>query len=312
MDHLRSRPPKRCFMGCSLATVFRAVLAGVVAAGVSAATAYAQNVRTFVSGHGADSGACGVGSPCRTFAFAITQTIAGGEITILDPAGYGAVAINKAMSIVNDGVGEAAITASTGDAIDIDAAAADVVNLRGLTLVGPGPNFTASTSGIAFNSGGTLNIQNCVIREFIFGVEGNAQGGSLNILDTSITGGNSGLSINGAAALFVDRLVVINPEYGFFFSGSSGGVAGIIANSAVVGANQVSLLGFGANVLIVNSSFIGGTLSGVFESGSGAAYVGGTTLDDAGGAFAGAHNHSYGNNSVVGNIGDVPAAVAAR
>jgi hypothetical protein len=49
---------------------------------------------------------------CRAvpdFAFALTQTAAGGEIDVLDPAGDGQVTITKAISIVNDGVGIAAI-----------------------------------------------------------------------------------------------------------------------------------------------------------------------------------------------------------
>ena len=45
----------------------------------------------------------------QDFAFALDQTIAGGEIDVLDPSGYGAVTINKAISIVNDGVGTAGI-----------------------------------------------------------------------------------------------------------------------------------------------------------------------------------------------------------
>jgi len=63
------------------------------------------NHRTWVSGKGTDSGGCPVTAPCKTFAFALTQTAAGGEIDVLDPGGYGAVTITKSTSIVNDGVG---------------------------------------------------------------------------------------------------------------------------------------------------------------------------------------------------------------
>jgi hypothetical protein len=87
---------------------------------------------------GTDSGACTRAAPCRTFALALTQTAAGGEIDVLDPAGYGAVTINKSISIVNDGVGVAAIGASSGNAITITAGASDSVHLRGLTIEGKG------------------------------------------------------------------------------------------------------------------------------------------------------------------------------
>jgi hypothetical protein len=93
---------------------------------------------------------CGVGSPCRTFAYALTQTNAGGEIAVLDTAGYGIVTINKALSIVNSGGVEAGIgVTSGGTAITINAGSADTVGLRGLTLEGAG----IGQNGIVFNTG---------------------------------------------------------------------------------------------------------------------------------------------------------------
>ena len=67
----------------SLPTIAGALLAF----GLSTAPAQAGPNRTWVSGHGTDSGACALAAPCRTFAFALTQTAAGGEIDVLDPAG---------------------------------------------------------------------------------------------------------------------------------------------------------------------------------------------------------------------------------
>jgi hypothetical protein len=67
----------------------------VIAAAVNAAAllavsgpAAAPANRTLVSGHGADTGSCNLGAPCRSFAYGITQTNAG-EITILDPRRLG-------------------------------------------------------------------------------------------------------------------------------------------------------------------------------------------------------------------------------
>jgi hypothetical protein len=71
-----------------------AVVAGFAAL-ILFGPAWAQANRTFVSGHGADSNPCSLVAPCRSFTQALTQTNAGGEITILDPAGYGSVTINK-------------------------------------------------------------------------------------------------------------------------------------------------------------------------------------------------------------------------
>lgn len=121
--------------------------------------AAAQSRRTFVSGQGADTGACPVTAPCRSFAYAITQTIVRGDIAVLDSAGYGAVTINQAVNIVNDGNGEAAITASGQNAISIDlGGSGGTVTLRGLTLVGEN-----ATDGILF--GATGGAQSAELRD---------------------------------------------------------------------------------------------------------------------------------------------------
>src|SRR5215471_20472424 len=132
-----------------------------LAATIASTSAYALSNRTFVSGTGSDANPCSLAAPCRSFAGALGQTSPGGEIAVLDTAGYGFVTITQAVSIVNEEGVEAGVTATSGDGITINAGGSDVVNLRGLTLVGVG---NVSGNGITFNSGGALNIQNCVIR----------------------------------------------------------------------------------------------------------------------------------------------------
>src|ERR1019366_9298556 len=138
---------------------FAVGLALVVA--LPAVTAQAQNARSFVSAHGLDTNACTLAAPCRTLAQALTLTNASGEIDVLDPAGYGALTITKAISIVNDGVGTAGvIVPSAGTGIIINAGTSDAVSLRGLSVEGGGVGQT----GIQFNSGASLTVENCVIR----------------------------------------------------------------------------------------------------------------------------------------------------
>src|SRR5947209_7731131 len=60
-------------------------------------------MRTYVSGTGSDSNACIVTSPCKTFQAALALTIAGGEIYVLNSANYGAVTINKSVTITSEG-----------------------------------------------------------------------------------------------------------------------------------------------------------------------------------------------------------------
>jgi hypothetical protein len=79
---------------------------------------------------------------------------AGGEIDVLDPAGYGTVTITKAISIVNAGVGAPTIGTSLGDGVTINAGAGDSVHLRGLTVEGLG----SGKAGITFITGGPRHI----------------------------------------------------------------------------------------------------------------------------------------------------------
>src|SRR5262245_44821389 len=116
--------------------------------------------RVFVAAQGLDSNPCTFAQPCRSFQRAHDVVAANGEIDVLDPAGYGAVTISKSISI--QGHGFSGISAPAGDAITISAGANDRINLRGLLIDGVG----TGSIGIVFNSGGSLNIQDSVVRNF--------------------------------------------------------------------------------------------------------------------------------------------------
>jgi hypothetical protein len=117
--------------------VYLAAVALTLLATAPITSAQAQNTRSFVSAQsGSDSNPCTRSAPCRTFAFAITQTNAGGEINTLDPGGYGTLTINKSISIVS-GLGEAGVLVPSGQVgITINAGATDIINLRGLIIEG--------------------------------------------------------------------------------------------------------------------------------------------------------------------------------
>ena len=61
--------------------------------------AMAQATRTWVSGVGDDANPCSRKAPCKTFAGAISKTMAGGEIDVIDPGGFGGVTITKAITL---------------------------------------------------------------------------------------------------------------------------------------------------------------------------------------------------------------------
>src|SRR5215471_16146383 len=91
-------------------------------------SASAQVQRTYVSGLGSDANPCSRTAPCRTFTQAISQTNPGGEVYVLDTAGYGPFAITKTLSVVAQGV-TAGISVFSGDGNDINAGPTDTVIL---------------------------------------------------------------------------------------------------------------------------------------------------------------------------------------
>src|SRR3712207_6739510 len=71
-----------------------------------AVMAQAQATRTWVSGVGDDANPCSRTAPCKTFAGAISKTARDGEISTLDPGGFGAITITKSITINGGGGGQ--------------------------------------------------------------------------------------------------------------------------------------------------------------------------------------------------------------
>src|SRR5262249_4943843 len=111
-----------------------AIAASLLALNFISNPAQAQT-RVFVSATGSDSNPCTFAAPCRAFQHAHDVVAAGGEIDVLDPAGYGAVTITKAISIQGHGFAGIAVP-SGGTGIFINAGAFDRVHLAGLLIDG--------------------------------------------------------------------------------------------------------------------------------------------------------------------------------
>jgi len=128
-----------------------------------AAPASAQASRTWVSGVGDDANPCSRTAPCKTFAGAISQTDAAGEIDCLDSGGFGTLTITKSITIdCGEGSGGAAggiLNAGTAG-ITINGNAIKVI-LRNLTISGAGA--TPGTYGIHFISGKSLTMDDVSI-----------------------------------------------------------------------------------------------------------------------------------------------------
>lgn len=149
----------------------------------SAQEARAQASRTWVSGNGDDANPCSRTAPCKTFAGAISKTAAGGTISALDPSGYGAVTINKSLTIEGTGT-LASVLFTGGNGITVTGAGI-VVTLRNLSIDGVG----TGTSGIRFTQGAELHVENCYITGFTTsGIDASlASSAILAIRDSTIT-----------------------------------------------------------------------------------------------------------------------------
>src|SRR5262245_19242127 len=187
----------------------------------------ASQMRTYVSGMGSDSKPCTVSSPCKTFQAALALTLAGGEIYVLNSANYGAVSINKAVTITSEGA-VAGVLATSGVGVAISAGANDVVNLRGLDIDGG----NSGTVGIQFNSGQSLNIQKSTIRNFTssgIAFAPNAGASALFVSDTQVTNnGSNGILVapTGSAAV-------------------NGALSRVVASSNGLASNGVGIFAYG-------------------------------------------------------------------
>src|SRR3954469_4575241 len=117
----------RLFVG----RICRALILSLVVGG--AAVAQAAPAKIFVASYGNDANSGSPASPKRAFQAAHNAVAPGGEIVALDTAGYGALTINKSVSvIVPPGVTGFVTISGPGIGITINAATTDVVSLRGL------------------------------------------------------------------------------------------------------------------------------------------------------------------------------------
>src|SRR5215472_11478366 len=177
--------------------------------------AQAQATRTWVSGVGDDANPCARTAPCKTFAGAISKTAPGGEIDALDPGGFGALTITKAITIDGGGGQVASVLVAGTNGIVVAAGPSDVVIIRNMRFDGVG----AGLNGIRFISGKALIIENCEFMGFTQSAVDVALGNAGNVLvtDTRIVGvGGIGVSVSGSGAdLQMDDVWVTGSASGF-------------------------------------------------------------------------------------------------
>lgn len=230
-----------------------------VAVGAGGAT------RTWVSGVGDDANPCSRTAPCKTFAGAISKTAAGGEIDALDPGGFGAVTITKAITIDGGGGQVASVLAAGTDAIRVTAGAADQVILRNLRITGPATDAPspAGLNGINFTSGASLRLENDQIFGFAqSGVSDTSPNSSLVVSGTTIDENAGGIRVaapagTSAQALLENSAVENNSGTGVVADGAGSTV--YLSGASVFGnSTGLSAVNGGAIVAVGPNNFVYG------------------------------------------------------
>jgi len=146
-------------------SMVRGIAVGLLSVSI-ATIASAQASRTWVSGVGDDANPCSRTAPCKTFAGAISKTASGGEIDALDPAGYGAVTITKAITIDGNGYGSVLVSGTNGISISDSTDARPTIILRNLSMNGLGTGINAVNVVQAGTVQGNVIIENVEIFGF--------------------------------------------------------------------------------------------------------------------------------------------------
>jgi len=183
----------------------RLALGSFLLAALFASAAEAQQ-RTFVSGLGNDTNPCTRSSPCRTIAQALSLTVAGGEVVVLDSAGYGPFTITQAVTVQAPPGVYAGISVFSGAGITVNAGVTDTVILRGLTVNNQGSN----GDGIFAFAGGTLHVESCVVNGFSSGSGVDfSNPGTLEVKDSILRGNSTGIFVgppSGTAQAEIDHV----------------------------------------------------------------------------------------------------------
>jgi hypothetical protein len=232
------------------------------------AVAQAQATRTWVSGVGADDNPCSRTAPCKTYAGAILKTAVNGEISTLDPGGYGTVTITKSITIEGtqgQGYGSilhgGSIVGTTGVTINFDnftsaGESNKTVRLRNLNINGSAGAFGNASSGLrsirilgaAAATGTEVFIEDCVLDGSQGspgrGIEDNRAGGGLLSISRTTVRNMAGSGLSTLTTTNGLKIVITDSKFS------------MCANGIAVGNN--------VKISIFNSNISGNTGAGLF------------------------------------------------
>jgi hypothetical protein len=294
------------------------VLAVAIFVFAFASMAQAQATRTWVSGVGDDVNPCSRTAPCKTYAGAISKTATGGEISTLDPGGFGAVTITKALTIDGGGGQVASILVGAGSGVIVNAPTNAYVTLINLRIQGIRQSTSPGANGVRFLAGAGLNIINCYIYNFTTnGIDvalNQSQTAQVFVQDSTIKNcAGDGIAITNASTGIVKTSI----ERSAFVEGGNGmhakGRAVVSARNSQFSLNNtngVFVDGATANAIVhVWNSVISSNATHGFLVGNGgtqSALFISQNMIDRNGSFgvsigAGGGVSTFSNNSILGN-----------
>jgi Right handed beta helix region len=282
------------------------------------AVAQAQATRTWVSGVGDDVNPCSRTAPCKTYAGAISKTARDGEISTLDPGGFGAVTITKSITINGGGQGQGygSILGSLTNGVIINitdpADTRKTVRLNWLDINGASTGLT----GVRILAASVVHVENTIIDAFRSASAGFGHGIHLNttatselyVRNTTIRNClNDGIRVETTSGQAI--AAVVNSKVSKCANGIKfvNGGRGLVANTEITNHSSVGIdVEQGALSTLVNldGNHVAFCTTGV-QAGAGAVEVrlsnnfitqNGTGISNAGG-----NTFSSGNNRVIGN-----------
>jgi hypothetical protein len=300
-----------------------AVLSAMLLPALYAAPAHAQNWHSWVSNSGADGNSCSESSPCATFARALTQTDAGGEIGCLNSGSYvtnTGLTITQSVTIDCNGVvawANGDTVSYTGDAITINGSGI-VVHLRNLSISGLSGSFlpTINHSGVVIQAAALVNIENCTIKNWTqSGITAATSANTiLNVRDTSISNAGTGISLlpsGGALNGSIDHTMITKMSTGGI--ATTGAVYITVTNSLIVNAAVAGVFAGAGAVLEVDSSSVSNNNTAFSASGGiirisrNTIYDNNTNFSISGGTIA-----TSGDNKVAVNGSTAPNGTIAQ
>ena len=145
-----------------ISNIVRFLAVAVVSAGFF--TVANAATRTWVSGTGSDANPCSRTAPCQTWAGAFVKTDTNGEISALDPGGFGTVTLSKSITLNGDGTLASILNAgTTGIIVNITTnLVTDKVVVRNVSIQGAG----TGTDGVRIIDGQEVILDSVTINGF--------------------------------------------------------------------------------------------------------------------------------------------------